>query len=131
VGAIPEGAIVLAHMGSDDIDLDAKLAASSAPVDALPVDAPRTDAPPVAEVTELSPGSEVAGATEVADAGQIDLVSGLATGALDPIAAQQLLIEQVLAEQLPGIPPERLERLRLELATLLDGDPTLAGLLRR
>ena len=107
---------MVAHMGSDDIDLDAKLLAAVA-----------------AEVGGVGGVECTQVVEEVADASTVDaierLVSGLATGALDPVAAQQLLIEQVLAEQLPGVAPERLEQLRLELATLLEGDPTLAGLL--
>lgn len=59
------------------------------------------------------------------------IAEALASGALDPVAAQQLLIDQVLAEQLPpDIAPEQLERLRGELAALLQGDPALLGLLQ-
>jgi len=59
------------------------------------------------------------------------IAEGLASGALDPAAAQQLLIDQVLAEQLPpGVAPEQLARLRGEIAALLESDPALANLLR-
>ena len=100
---------------SDEIDFDAKLSGASA--------------------------SEAAGVEAVGREGSIDgtaataanraIAEGLASGAIDAVTAQQLLIDQVLAEQLPpGLAPEQLERLRGELAALLEGDPALASLLQ-
>ena len=86
-------------------------------------------------------GSEAAaGAAGAEGSGSIDgtaaaaanraIAEGLASGAIDPAAAQQVLIDQVLAEQPPGLAPEQLERLRGELAALLESDPALKALLR-
>jgi hypothetical protein len=99
---------------SDEIDFDAKLSGASA--------------------------SEAAGVEAVAREGSIDAVAAtaanraiteaLASGAIDAVTAQQLLIDQVLAEQLPpDLAPEQLERLRGELAALLEADPGLTSLL--
>ena len=54
----------------------------------------------------------------------------LATGALDPVAAQRILLEHAVHEQLAGLAPDELDRLRLSLAEQVEGDPTLAALLR-
>ncbi|HLT38990.1 MAG TPA: hypothetical protein VK034_22055 [Enhygromyxa sp.] len=103
---------------SDEIDLDAKLPG------ALGTEA----AAEIASAAGIEGPSAVDGPAEAA--ANRAIAEGLASGALDPVAAQQLLIDQVLAEQLPpDIAPEQLERLRGELAALLQGDPALLGLL--
>jgi hypothetical protein len=100
---------------SDEIDLDPKLSGAVA--------APALDAAQaVASVGEVAP-------TEAPQS--IDVAEALSSGRIDALAAQQLLIDQVIAEQLPpDLPPAQLERLRVEIASLLADDPTLHGLLR-
>lgn len=108
---------------SDEIDLDAKVPGMAAGLEGA-------QAP--SEVTSGAGVNEIAGTMSTdALAANRAIAEGLASGALDPVAAQQLLIEQVLAEQLPpGVAPEQIERLRVELAALLESDPALANLLR-
>jgi hypothetical protein len=107
-------------MSTDEIDLDAKVPqAASGPIGG-------SEAP-----SEITKAAAIEAHAEVEAASNRAIAEGLASGALDPVAAQQLLIDQVLVEQLPpDLAPEQLERLRGELAALLQGDPTLAGLLR-
>jgi hypothetical protein len=100
--------------GSDEIDFDAKPSAvggSDAAAGAAGVDGSRS-----------IDGSAAAVANRA-------IAEGLASGAIDPVAAQQLLIDQVLAEQPPGLAPEQLERLRGEIAALLESDPALTAFL--
>jgi hypothetical protein len=102
---------------SDEIDFDAKLAGASAS-EAAGVDA--------------AAGVQGSGSIDgtAASAANRAIAEGLASGAIDAARAQQLLIDQVLAEQLPpDLAPEQLERLRGELAALLEGDPALTSLL--
>jgi hypothetical protein len=102
---------------SDEIDFDAKLAGAISGGEAV-------------EGVERGANVEASGAIEEPSANRA-IAEGLASGALDPVAAQQLLIEQVLLEQLPpDLAPEQLERLRGELAALLEADPALSGLLQ-
>ena len=100
---------------SDEIDLDPKLSGALA--------APAPDAAKAVAGTSEVPASDALEGIDIAEA--------LSSGRVDAITAQQLLIDQVLAEQFPpDLAPEQLERLRGELASLLVDDPTLAGLLR-
>ena len=81
---------------------------------------------PIANVD--GPGVEAA--APVAAGETLDIAAALASGRIDASEAQALLIESVLAEQLPpGSSPAQLEALRNELSALLSGDPTLARLL--
>lgn len=107
--------------GADEIDPDVKL-----PV-AIGGSESATAIAPAEGVEGADAASEIA-ASAIADNRAI--AEALASGALDPVAAQQLLIDQAVAELPSNVAPEQLERLRVELATLLDGDPTLAALLR-
>lgn len=101
---------------SDEIDVDAKLAGASA---SASMDG--------AAAVDASDSIEGAAATSSASRA---IAEGLASGAIDAVTAQQMLIDQVLAEQLPpDLAPEQLERLRGEIAALLEGDPGLASLL--
>ena len=101
--------------GSDEIDFDAKLAGASA-----------SEAAGIEGASSLEGSASIDGTTAANRA----IAEGLASGAIDAVTAQQLLIDQVLAEQLPpGLAPEQLERLRGELAALLEADPALASLL--
>lgn len=99
---------------SDEIDFDAKLSGASA-----------------SEAAGVEPvGREGSIDAVAATAGNRAIAEGLASGAIDAVTAQQLLIDQVLAEQLPpDLAPEQLERLRGELASLLEADPALTSLL--
>jgi hypothetical protein len=100
---------------SDEINLDPKLSGAAA---APTVDAAKA----VAGAGEVVPSQALEG---------VDVAEALSSGRIDAIAAQQLLIDQVLAEQLPtDLAPAQLERLRGELASLLADDPALLGLLR-
>ena len=100
--------------GSDEINLDAKPGAVAG-----------------SDAASAAAGLEASGSIDgtAATAANRAIAEGLASGAIDPVAAQQLLIDQVLAEQSPGLAPEQIERLRGELAALLDGDPALASIL--
>jgi hypothetical protein len=116
--------MIEARMGSsDDIDLDLSPVAGA--VRGAVGGVGGADA--VASAAPIEAGSATE-AVEAALATSEAIAEALATGALDPVAAQQLLIDQVLAE-IPGLAPERIEELRGELATLLDGDPALTSLL--
>lgn len=77
-----------------------------------PVDAPAAvDAPP-----------DVLGIQEIS--------AGLAAGSLSPAEAQSLLIDRIVAAQLPaGADPALLETVRSEVAEALADDPLLAELL--
>ncbi|KIG12431.1 hypothetical protein DB30_01466 [Enhygromyxa salina] len=100
---------------SDEIDLDPKLSGAAA--------APALDAAKaVAGASEVAPSEALEG---------IDVAEALSSGRIDAVAAQQLLIDQVLAEQFPAdLEPAQLERLRGEITALLANDPALLGLLR-
>ncbi|PRQ07744.1 hypothetical protein [Enhygromyxa salina] len=100
---------------SDEIDFDPKLSGAAA--------APALDAAKaVSGASGVAPSEAVEG---------VDVAEALASGRIDAAAAQELLIDQVLAEQFSGdLAPEQLERLRGEIASLLADDPALAGLLR-
>lgn len=78
-----------------------------------------------AEPAQSVTGAEaiVAAATEATSA----IAQALASGQIDAVAAQQLLIDQIVAE-MPGSPAE-LARIREKLTELLSDDPTLARLL--
>jgi hypothetical protein len=105
---------------SDEIDFDAKLAGASA-----------GEAAGVEGTAGVDGSGSIEGAAASATVANRAIAEGLASGAIDAATAQQLLIDQVLAEQLPpGLAPEQFERLRGELAALLAGDPALASLLR-
>jgi hypothetical protein len=91
---------------SDEIEFDPKL--------------PAVDKP--AEATASAPTAAIG------DPVIAEISAAIASGKLDPAAAQQLLIDRVLAEQFPGV--SDLEPLRAALAELLEGDPLLASLLR-
>lgn len=104
---------------SDEIDLDTKLPGAVLGSDG---------AAEIAKTAAVEPQATVEAATAASNRA---IAEGLATGALDPVAAQQLLIDRVLAEQLPAdLPPEQIERIRGELAALLEGDPNLFSLLQ-
>jgi hypothetical protein len=64
-----------------------------------------------------------AGTTEAAGA----IAQALASGTIDAVAAQQLLIDQIVAE-LPG-DAANLQEVRQKITELLADDPTLARLL--
>lgn len=100
---------------SDEIDLDPKLSGAAA--------APALDAAKaVTAASEVAPSQATQG---------IDLAEALSSGRIDALAAQELMIDQVLAEQFPpDLAPAQLERLRGEIASLLADDPTLRSLLR-
>ena len=55
------------------------------------------------------------------------IAQALASGQIDAVAAQELLIDQIVAE-LPG-DPAALQEVRQKIAELLADDPTLARLL--
>jgi hypothetical protein len=65
----------------------------------------------------------VAGSTE----GTSAIAQALASGQIDAVAAQQLLIDQIVAE-LPG-DVAQLQQVKQKIAELLADDPTLARLL--
>jgi Ni,Fe-hydrogenase I small subunit len=77
------------------------------------------------EAQAVAPADAIvaAGTTEATSA----IAHALASGQIDAVAAQQLLIDQIVAE-LPGDPAE-LEQVRQKITELLADDPTLARLL--
>lgn len=93
---------------SDEIELDPKVPAAAKADEAQGVSAAEAV---VAYTTE----------------GTAAIAQALASGQIDPVAAQQLLIDQIVAE-LPGSAAE-LQRVREKIAELLADDPTLARLL--
>ena len=59
-----------------------------------------------------------------------EISAGLAAGSLSPAEAQSMLIDRVVAAQLPeGAAPAVLESVRAEVAAVLANDPLLAALL--
>lgn len=104
-------------MGSDEIELEPGLgAAQGAALEA---------SKPLESATALESPTAPAGV-----GGDVEIARALAAGQLQPAEARNLLIEQVLAEQLPGLAPDARARLEAELGALLDGDPSLSSLLR-
>ncbi|PRP92466.1 hypothetical protein ENSA5_48840 [Enhygromyxa salina] len=100
---------------SDEIDLDPKVPGAAA-----------VGGPSAANPVGATHGVEAPASTQAS----AEIAEALASGRIDALAAQELLIDQVLAEQLPAdLPPAQLERLRAELAALLSEDPNLASLL--
>jgi hypothetical protein len=77
------------------------------------------------EAQAVAPTEDVVapGSTEAAGT----IAQALASGQIDAATAQQLLIDQIVAE-LPGDPAE-LQRVRQKITELLADDPTLARLL--
>ncbi|GEM_PF-4472227 len=99
--------------GSDDIDVG-RIGGAQGPAGSSPV-SPIADNP--VEAAELSPDATIAG-----------LVTD---GTLPPARVEAVLIEQVIAEQMPAdTSPELLARATRELRELLAGDPALQALLR-
>jgi len=59
-----------------------------------------------------------------------EISAALAAGSLSPAEAQSLLIDRVVATQVPeGADPAMVEEIRTEVAAALADDPTLAALL--
>jgi Ni,Fe-hydrogenase I small subunit len=94
---------------SDPIELDPKVSRTAVADEAQAV-AP-ADAVVAASTTEATSA----------------IAHALASGQIDAVAAQQLLIDQIVAE-LPGDPAE-LEQVRQKITEMLADDPTLARLL--
>jgi hypothetical protein len=99
---------------SDEIELDPQVPGAGKADEAQPVTGPEV----------VAPEAIVAAATEATTA----IAQALASGQIDALGAQQLLIDQIVAE-LPGSPGE-LQRIREKIAELLSDDPTLARLLK-
>jgi hypothetical protein len=102
--------------GSDDIELDPSLPSSAVAATAA-VDAATGTAP-------TSPTEAIRGDAAIAEA--------LAAGRIDSIAARELLLAEVVAEQLPAdASAESIASLTAALRELLADDPTFARLLAR
>lgn len=102
--------------GTDDIELDPSLP-SSAVTASTAIDAASGTAP-------TSPSEAIHGDAAIAEA--------LASGRIDSIAARELLLAEVAAEQLPAdASAESIARLTSALRELLGDDPSLARLLAR
>jgi hypothetical protein len=99
---------------SDEIEFDPKVPGAGKADEAQAVVAAEGI---VASTTEAT--SSIGSASAIAQA--------LASGQIDAVTAQQLLIDQIVAE-LPGDATE-LQRVRQKIAELLADDPTLARLL--
>ena len=81
---------------------------------------------PAVDGTTPTPAIDATVASSEAQA-VTEIAAAIASGQLDAAAAQQLLIDRVLAGQFPDVAD--LEPLRARLAELLADDPTLARLL--
>ncbi len=102
--------------GADDIDISPSL-----PSGAL---TSTTAVEGVLENPALEPSAAIRGDAAIAEA--------LATGQIDSVAARELLLAEVVAEQLPqSASPESIQRLGAELRELLADDPTIERLLGR
>jgi hypothetical protein len=102
--------------GADDIELDPSLPANGV-VGSMAVDAASGTAP-------TSPTEAIRGDAAIAEA--------LAAGRIDSVAARELLLAEVAAEQLPAdASAESIARLTAALRELLADDPSLARLLAR
>jgi hypothetical protein len=104
----------------DDIDLDGK----------LPLGIAASDPTPAAAGIAAIEGGVAATETVSSVAANQAIAEAIAAGTLDPVAAQALLLDQVLAEQLPALAAAELDPVRDELLELLTDDPTLTRLLR-
>jgi hypothetical protein len=93
---------------SDEIELEPKVPGAAKPDEAQAV---------------VAAEAIVAGSTEATGA----IAQALASGKIDAVTAQQLLIDQIVAE-LPG-DAARLQQVRQKIIELLADDPTLARLL--
>ncbi len=79
---------------------------------------------------EASSASASTGASEAIGRADAAIAEALATGRIDSIQAQELLLAEVVAEQLPAsASPESIAGLTSQLRELLADDPTLARLL--
>lgn len=101
--------------GSDDNDLDGAIGPSA--LDRVGAIAASELSPAVAAVTEAT-----------ADAA---LAEAIASGTLAPEAARAILVEQVVREQMPTADEHAITEACDRLVSALDGDPTLANLLRQ
>jgi hypothetical protein len=92
----------------------------------------RVSSAPSADSTEAATGinpAEPARAPSAVD-GVEALSQSLAAGEIDPAQAQRMLIESVVAQQLPeGASAELAEAIRAEVEAMLAEDPTLQALL--
>lgn len=87
--------------------------------------------PKVSSATQADEAEAVAPTDAIVAPGTSEATSAiaqaLASGQIDAVAAQQLLIDQIVAE-LPG-DPAALQQVRQKITELLADDPTLARLL--
>lgn len=117
--------------GDDELELGIGAIERNAPASAA--DAAEA-AQGVGEVESAGSASEIAASTAVdapASALGLDEISaGLAAGSLSPGEAQSMLIDRVVAAQLPeGASAALIESVQQEVAAALANDPVLAGLL--
>ncbi|MGH1343241.1 MAG: hypothetical protein ACRBN8_16905 [Nannocystales bacterium] len=117
--------------GDDELELGIGAIERNAPAGAA--DATEAAAA-VGETESVGSAGEIAAATAVDAPGSalgIDEISaGLASGSLSPAEAQSMLVDRVVAAQLPeGAAPALVESIQAEVAAALANDPTLAALL--
>ena len=120
--------------GDDELELGIGAIERNAPTAAA-------DAPDAPDATEAVGGAEAVGAAgEIAATTAVDapgsalgideISAGLAAGSLSPADAQSMLIDRVVAAQLPeGAAPALVESIQSEVAAALADDPLLAALL--
>ena len=92
----------------------------------------RVSSAPVADSAESASGINATAPTRAPTAaGDVEALSqALAAGEIDPAQAQEMLINAVVAQQLPeGAGPELAEAIRAEVEAMLAEDPTLQALL--
>jgi len=114
--------------GDDELELGIGAIERNAPAGAA------NAAEGVQEAEAIGPSSEVAAATPVdapaSPLGVDEISAGLAAGSLSPAEAQAMLIDRVVAAQLPeGAAPALVESVKREVAAALANDPHLAALL--
>ncbi len=120
--------------GDDELELGIGAIEPNAPAVAA-------DAPEATDATEAVGGTAAVGsASEIAATASVDapesalgvdeISAGLASGSLSPAEAQSMLIDRVVAAQLPeGAAPALVESVHNEVAAALADDPLLAALL--
>ncbi len=120
--------------GDDELELGIGAIERNAPAGAADA------ADGVAQAEAVGSAGEIAAATSASAASAVDapaspfgvdeISAGLAAGSLSPAEAQSMLIDRVVAAQLPeGAAPALVESVRAEVAAALANDPLLAALL--
>lgn len=114
--------------GDDELELGIGAIERNAPAAAVDAARGTTEAEAVASAPEIAATAAVE--APASPMGVDEISAELAAGSLSAVEAQSLLIDRVVAAQLPeGAAPALVESVRAEVAAALAGDPLLAALL--